>query len=80
MQEAAAQTERILADPPPQIWQKDLGDYAVEYELCAATNRPEAMFAIHSALCRNVLDAFNRVGVEIMTPTWRSGLYRGNIV
>ena len=35
MHEAAAQTEHILTDPAPQIWQKDLGDYAVEYELRA---------------------------------------------
>jgi small-conductance mechanosensitive channel len=69
MQEAAAQTEHILADPAPQIWQKDLGDYAVEYELRASTNRPEVMLEIRSALCRNVLDAFNRAGVEIMTPS-----------
>jgi len=69
MQEAAAQTEHILADPAPQIWQKDLGDYAVEYELRASTNRPEAMLEIRSTLCRNVLDAFNRAGVEIMTPS-----------
>jgi hypothetical protein len=75
MQEAAAQTEHILADPPPQIWQKDLGNYAVEYEFRAATDRPEAMFGIHRALCRNVLDAFNGVEVEIMTPSWRSGFY-----
>jgi small-conductance mechanosensitive channel len=69
MQEGAAQTEHILADPAPQVWQKDLGDYAVHYELRASTNRPEAMLEIRSALCRNVLDAFNRAGVEIMTPS-----------
>jgi small-conductance mechanosensitive channel len=69
MHEGAAQTEHILADPAPQVWQKDLGDYAVHYELRASTNRPEAMLEIRSALCRNVLDAFNRAGVEIMTPS-----------
>ena len=69
MQEGAARTEHVLVDPAPQIWQTDLGDYAVHYELRAATNRPAAMFAIQSALRQNVLDAFNRAGVEIMTPS-----------
>jgi small-conductance mechanosensitive channel len=69
MREAAEQTEHILPEPAPQVWQSNLGDYAVTYELRAWTGRPEAMFEIHSALRRNVLDAFNRAGVEIMTPS-----------
>jgi small-conductance mechanosensitive channel len=67
--EGAAQTPNILADPAPQVWQAALGDYAVQYELRAWTDRPVAMFETHSTLRRNVLDAFNRAGVEIMTPS-----------
>ena len=35
MLDGAGQTPHILADPPPQVWQTDLGDYAVQYELRA---------------------------------------------
>jgi small-conductance mechanosensitive channel len=72
MIDAAGRTEHILEDPSPQVWQTNLGDYAVNYELRAWTNRPEAMFEIHSSLRRNVLDVFNRAGVEIMTPSVRA--------
>jgi len=69
MLEGAGQTQHILADPAPQVWQTNLGDYAVQYELRAWTDQPVAMFETHSTLRRNVLDAFNRAGVEIMTPS-----------
>ena len=69
MLEGAAQTQHILAAPVPQVWQTNLGDYAVQYELRVWTDQPVAMFEIHSTLRRNVLDAFNRAGVEIMTPS-----------
>jgi small-conductance mechanosensitive channel len=69
MLEGAGQTQHILANPAPQVWQTNLGDYAVQYELRVWTNQPLAMFEIHSTLRRNVLDAFNRAGVEIMTPS-----------
>ena len=69
MLDGAAQTPHILAAPAPQVWQKDLGDYSVQYELRAWTDQPTAMFETHSTLRRNVLEAFNRAGVEIMTPS-----------
>ena len=65
----AAATEEILPHPAPEVWQTTLGDYAVNYELRAWTRNAGSMFAIHSALRKNVLDAFNRAGVEIMTPS-----------
>lgn len=48
MLEGAAQTQHILADPAPQVWQTNLGDYAVQYELRVWTDQPVAMFEIHS--------------------------------
>jgi small-conductance mechanosensitive channel len=62
-------TERILKNPAPQVWQDDLGDYAINYELRAYTDEPVLMFETLSALRANVLDSFNRAGVEIMTPS-----------
>jgi small-conductance mechanosensitive channel len=58
-----------VTDPAPQVWQSALGDYAVNYELRAFTKQPVFMFRTLSLLRANVLDAFNRAGVEIMTPS-----------
>jgi small-conductance mechanosensitive channel len=65
----ARATERILVNPAPQVFQSALGDYAVNYELRAFTDQPIAMFQTLSTLRANVLDEFNRAGVEIMTPS-----------
>jgi small-conductance mechanosensitive channel len=69
MIEGALATEHIIRDPLPTVWQSQLGDYAVQYELRAATRKAADIWEIHSTLRRNVLDAFNREGVEIMTPS-----------
>lgn len=69
MIEGAFATEHILKEPPPLVWQSELGDYAVKYELRALTDNAELMWHTDSMLRRNVLDSFNRAGVEIMTPS-----------
>lgn len=68
MTEAARRTEHILIDPAPLVLQTSLGDFAVEYELRAWTGRADEMLVTNSNLRRNVLDAFNTAGIEIMTP------------
>ncbi len=69
MIEGALATDHILRDPPPTVWQSELADYAVNYELRAATGNAGVMWETYSMLRQNVLDAFNRAGVEIMTPS-----------
>ena len=72
MIDAARRTENILADPAPFVLKSELGDYAVNYDLMAATNltdQPDRLLRTSSDLRRNVLDAFNAAGVEIMTPS-----------
>jgi small-conductance mechanosensitive channel len=69
MLEGARATDHIVCNPPAEVFQAELGDYAVTYELRAYTNEPVAMFHTLSELRANVLDAFNRAGVEIMTPS-----------
>jgi small-conductance mechanosensitive channel len=69
MIEAARQTTHILPDPAPYVWQISLDNYAVTYELRAFTNDAALRYETHSRLQANVLDAFNRAGVEIMTPS-----------
>ena len=69
MIEGARRTEHILSDPAPCVWQTELGDYAVSYQLRAWSDKADLMFETHSGLRANVLDEFNRAGVEIMTPS-----------
>lgn len=69
---AAAKTEYVESYPPPVVWELSLDDFAVVYELRAATDQPQRFGAIRAALHRNVLDAFHSAGVEIMTPSVRS--------
>jgi small-conductance mechanosensitive channel len=69
---AAGRTPRLLKEPPPYVLQKSLGDFAVNYELNAYTDRPGEMNAIYTELHRNILDVFNEYGVAIMTPAYVS--------
>jgi len=69
MIDGAKATEHIVDDPAPLVYQSGLGDYAVNYELRAFTDAPVWMLETLSKLRANVLDAFNRSGVEIMTPS-----------
>ncbi len=69
MIQGARATAYVLAEPAPEVWQSELSDYAVNYELRAFTNRADFMWSTLSLLRQNVLDAFNRAGVEIMTPS-----------
>ncbi len=69
MIDGALATPYILHNPPPKVWQSSLGDYAVNYELRALTDNALEMWDTYSLLRQNVLDAFNKAGVEIMTPS-----------
>lgn len=69
MKAAARSTERLLETPEPMVLQTELTDFAVAYELRAWTNDANRMRETQSTLRRNVLDAFNEAGVEIMTPS-----------
>ncbi|MGE5189219.1 MAG: mechanosensitive ion channel family protein [Gemmatimonadota bacterium] len=65
---AARATENVLENPPPFVFQTALNDFYVTYELNAFTREPRRMAEIYSDLHRNIQDAFNRAGVEIMSP------------
>lgn len=66
---AAEKTPHVLPDPPPFVWQQELTDYSVCYELNVYTDDPRQMGQAYSELRKNILDAFNDAGVEIMTPS-----------
>lgn len=68
--EAARRTEGVLANPAPFVQHKQLGDFAVHYELNAVVTDPSRMPGYYTALHRNILDVFNEHGVQIMSPRY----------
>jgi small-conductance mechanosensitive channel len=67
---AAARTAGLLKEPAPFVLQRELGNFAVAYQINGYTREPERMNRIYSELHRNILDEFNEFGVEIMTPSY----------
>jgi len=78
--EAARRTTGIAAKPEPFIRQKNLGTFAIEYEINGYCNDPPAMGAVYTALHRNILDLFNEHGVQIMTPAYEGDPQQPKIV
>jgi len=78
--EAARRTSGLRTDPEPFVLQRKLGDFAVDYELNAYTNDPSRMVRLYSALHRNILDAFNEYGIQIMTPAYEGDPEQPKIV
>jgi small-conductance mechanosensitive channel len=65
---AAERTTGLMRQPRPFILQKALENLAVTYELNAYCDNAQAMGSLYTDLHRNILDAFNEYGVQIMTP------------
>lgn len=70
--EAAHATEGLLADPPPFVLQTSLDDFYVSYQINAFTRDAGRMADLQSHLHQNIQEAFNRGGVEIMSPHYRA--------
>jgi len=68
--EAAAATPEILEDPAPYVVQTALSDFYVAYKLVVnvGTDVPAARARVASDLHAAIQDAFNRYGVQIMSP------------
>ncbi len=67
---AADRTRGTRREPRPFVRQLALGDFCVDYELNIYCDDPHAMQELYTELHRNVLDAFNEQGVQIMTPAY----------
>jgi small-conductance mechanosensitive channel len=67
---AAERTPGLLKEPPPFVFQKSLGDFAVTYELNVYCDNPQAMGMLYTALHQNILDVFNEYGIQILTPAY----------
>ncbi|SEM10911.1 Mechanosensitive ion channel [Syntrophus gentianae] len=77
---AAERTAGLLRDPSPFVLQKELGDFAIVYELNVCTDNPSEMMKLYTDLHREILDVFNDYGVQIMTPAYRSDTPEPKIV
>jgi len=77
---AAELTPGFRREPKPFVLQKELGDFAVTYEINAYSNEPRAMDRLYTALHANILDVFNEYGVQIMTPAYEGDPKQAKIV
>ena len=69
---AALETQYILKDPQPFVYQTALDDFYVHYELNAYTDQPNRMASTYSDLHEKIQDKFNEGGVEIMSSHYSS--------
>ena len=67
---AAARTKGILKDPAPFVLKKELGDFAVTYEINAYCDAVDEMYLYYTELHGHILDVFNENNVAIMTPAY----------
>ena len=78
--EAAARTPGLLREPKPFVFQNELGEFAVAYEINAYCDQPLEMLELYTALHQNILDLFNEYGVQIMTPSYEGDPDQAKIV
>jgi small-conductance mechanosensitive channel len=77
---AAERTPGLMREPAPFVLQTSLDDFYVAYELNVYTNDPQRMVYTYADLHRNIQDAFNEYGVQIMSPSYRFDPDRPKIV
>jgi small-conductance mechanosensitive channel len=70
MKLAAMRTEGVSRDHEPYVYTLALNQFDVTYELTVHLETGSSYFETRSRLNRNVLDAFNEFGVQIMTPAY----------
>ncbi len=66
--DSARHTTYLTEEPPPFVLQTGLDDFYVTYQINAHTDRADLMAGIESELHRNIQEAFNAAGVDIMSP------------
>ena len=78
--EAAARTEGLRGDPSPFVFQMELRDFSVAYEINAFCDKPHSRLAFKTALHRNILDVFNEYGIQVMVPAYEGDPNQPKIV
>lgn len=66
--EAARRTAKLKEQPAPTVFQTQLSDFYVEYQLRVVLQNPAERIAVLSVLNANIQDVFNEYGVQIMSP------------
>jgi small-conductance mechanosensitive channel len=77
---AAEKTPGLLREPAPFVFQTSLDDFYATYELNVYCDTPLEMGRIYSDLHKNIQDAFNEYGVQIMSPAYESDPDRPKVV
>jgi small-conductance mechanosensitive channel len=77
---AADRTPGLLRQPEPFVLQTSLDDFFVSYELNVYTDKTEGMNRLYSALHKNIQDAFNEYGVQIMSPHYEADRSKSTFV
>jgi len=77
---AAEKTQGLMREPAPFVLQTSLDDFYVAYELNVYIDDPHRMPWTYADLHRNIQDAFNEYGVQIMSPSYRFDPDRPKIV
>ena len=66
--DAALKTQGVVADPEPFVLETSLSDWYPVYQINAYVKDADKVPRIYSELHQNIQDAFNKAGVEIMSP------------
>jgi small-conductance mechanosensitive channel len=66
--QAAAVTPGVRSAPAPQVFQRALSDFAVEYEITVEVAGPRLRAQAVSSLHAHIQDVFNTAGVAILSP------------
>ncbi len=70
--EAACRTPGLKPLPHPTVFQMQLSDFYVAYELRVAREKPAERVAVLSQLHAHIQDVFNEHGVQIMSPHYEA--------
>lgn len=70
--QAADRTTGLKSTPRPVVFQRQLSDFYVEYELRVTLETPSARVAMLSQLHGHIQDLFNESGVQIMSPHYEA--------
>ena len=66
--EAAQRSEGLLREAKPFVLVRSLDNNYIVYEINAYTDKPNQLVMIYSGLMENILDCFDKAGVEILSP------------
>jgi small-conductance mechanosensitive channel len=67
---AAVRTPGIRAKPEPFVLELSLNTFDITYEINAHLETGQLPYLVLAEMNRNILDAFNEFGVQIMTPAY----------